>query len=127
MCYGRLCRRLILRLQRRGSKISRQSGSVLCLLCPRAGFVSFVADGWAGGRTWSFIRFLRAPVPTLIILLANSTPIVWEERTFHSFFTNRWRRHDLLAVSDTSSSADGLKTVTYFPVPLGPSKMIFAR
>lgn len=30
-----------------------------------------------------------------MILLANSTPIVCDERTRHSFFTKRWRRHDL--------------------------------
>ena len=39
---GKLCRKLISRLQRRGSRIWRPSGSVLCLLCPRAGFISLV-------------------------------------------------------------------------------------
>lgn len=47
------------------------------------------------GNTWSFIRFLRAPVPTRIILLANSTPMVCEDRIRHSFFTKRCRRQDL--------------------------------
>lgn len=42
------------------------------------------------------MRFRRAPVPTLMILLANSTPIVWEERTRHSDLTKRWRRQDLV-------------------------------
>ena len=53
------------------------------------------ARGNEAVRTCSFMRFLRAPVPTLMILLENSTPIVWEESTRHSFFTKRWRRQDL--------------------------------
>lgn len=36
-------------------------------------------DRCRGTNTWSFIRFLRAPVPTFIILDANSTPMVCEE------------------------------------------------
>ncbi len=32
---------------------------------------------------------------TLMILLANSTPMVCDERTRHSFLTKRCRRHDL--------------------------------
>lgn len=58
--------------------------------------------------TCNFIRFRRAPVPTLMILVANSTPIVCDDSTLHSFFTKRCSKHDL-------------------PVPLGPSNMIFAR
>jgi hypothetical protein len=49
----------------------------------------------AVSQSCSFIRFRRAPVPTLMILLANSTPMVCDERTRHSLLTNRWRRHDL--------------------------------
>jgi len=53
-------------------------------------------DERGGGRlTWSFIRFRRAPVPTLMILLANSTPIVCDERTRHSFLMKRCKRQDL--------------------------------
>lgn len=60
------------------------------------------------GLTCSFIRFLRAPVPTLMILVANSTPMVCEDKTLHSLLTKRCSRHDL-------------------PVPLGPSNMILAK
>lgn len=45
--------------------------------------------------TCNFIRFLLAPVPTLIILVANSTPMVWDDRTLHSLLTKRCSRHDL--------------------------------
>lgn len=41
------------------------------------------------GYTWSFIRFRLAPLPTLMILVANSTPMVCDDSTLHSFFTNR--------------------------------------
>lgn len=47
--------------------------------------------------TCSLMRFRRDPVPTLIILLANSTPMVCDDRTLHSFLTKRCRRHDLRA------------------------------
>lgn len=46
--------------------------------------------------TCSFIRFRRAPVPTFIILLENSTPMVWDERTRHSFLMKRCSRQDLV-------------------------------
>lgn len=48
-----------------------------------------------GGLTCSFIRFLLAPVPTLMILVANSTPMVCEDKTLHSLFTNRCSKQDL--------------------------------
>ena len=54
-----------------------------------------IQTGRDSGHTWSFIRFRRAPVPTLMILLANSTPMVCDERTLHSFFTKRCNMHDL--------------------------------
>ena len=41
---------------------------------------SFRGNG-VGEPTWSLIRLRRAPVPTLMILEANSTPMVCEVRT----------------------------------------------
>lgn len=53
-------------------------------------------EGGVGcGLTCSFIRFLLAPVPTLMILVANSTPMVCDERTLHSFLTKRCSKQDL--------------------------------
>lgn len=69
---------------------------------------------WCGGRggearrrglTCSFIRFLLAPVPTLMILVANSTPMVCEDSTLHSFFTKRCSKQDLRARSFASSQS----------------------
>lgn len=48
------------------------------------------------GPTCSFILFLLAPVPTLMILVANSTPMVCDERTLHSFLTKRCSKQDLV-------------------------------
>lgn len=82
-------------------------------------------------RTCSLIRFRLAPVPTLMILLANSTPIVCDESVRHSFFTKRCNKHDLveqvvsLPAAHCVDRIDGWRP--YFPVPLGPNKMIFAR
>lgn len=45
--------------------------------------------------TCNFILFLLEPVPTLMILLANSTPMVCDERTRHSFLTKRCNMQDL--------------------------------
>jgi len=50
--------------------------------------------------TCNFIRFRRAPEPTLTILLANSTPIVWLLSAFHSSRINLWRRQDLKSAAD---------------------------
>lgn len=49
------------------------------------------------GLTCSFIRFLLAPVPTLMILVANSTPMVCDESTLHSFLTKRCSKQDLVS------------------------------
>lgn len=46
-------------------------------------------------RTWSLMRFRRAPVPTFMILLANSTPMVCDDKTLHSLLTKRCKRQDL--------------------------------
>ena len=56
-------------------------------------------------RTWSFILFLPGPDPTLIILLENSTPIVWDDKTRHSFLTRRCRTHDLGTTAMRMASA----------------------
>ena len=42
----------------------------------------------AVSQSWSFILFLRAPVPTFMIREENSTPIVWEERTLPVIFSS---------------------------------------
>lgn len=83
------------------------------------------------------MRFRRDPVPTLMILLANSTPIVWDDKTRHSFLTKRCSRQDLYAQRQRQPCLDsgmihrrcsrGVLGVTHFPVPLGPKRMILAR
>ena len=69
-----------------------------------------------------------------MILLANSTPMVCDDKTLHSFLTKRCKRHDLLAgealVSDHASAHVALARVqveTHLPEPLGPSNIILAR
>lgn len=73
----------------------------------------------AVSQSWSLIRRRRGPVPSLTIREANSTPMVWEERTrpggvslvcrdgvglyVHSSLTNRWRTQDLGQVSEMVS------------------------
>src|SRR5262249_48947768 len=103
--------------------------------------------GRAEARTCSFIRFLRGPLPTLIILLANSTPMVCEDKTRHSFLTKRCNMQDLWRGSEPSEVRFRLaqrrhrpasvgwwarkkkrgRLDTYLPLPLGPRRIILAR
>ena len=74
-------------------------------------------------RTCSLIRFRLAPVPTLMILLANSTPIVCDESVRHSFFTKRCNKHDLveqvvsLPAAHCADRIDGALTFLFRSVP----------
>ncbi len=94
--------------RRPGSRTEIQTGSVRSQPYPRAGGGEFACQyqaqgSWRprkAGRTCNFIRFRRAPVPTLMILLANSTPMVCDDRTRHSFLTKRCRRQDLMCAGD---------------------------
>lgn len=84
------------------------------------------------------MRLRRAPVPTFMILEANSTPIVWEERTRQEELTKRWRRQDLYlweedvrdwvrGIGYRGREGGGRGQAAYFPVPLGPRRIILAR
>ncbi len=80
------CRKQGQRRQHRGSTSAKLSEIVLCLRCPRATrSVQHLIMANQIEPTWSFIRFRRAPVPTLMILDANSTPMVCEDRILPKF------------------------------------------
>lgn len=75
--------------------------------------------------TCNLIRFRRAPVPTLMILLANSTPMVCDDSTLHSFFTNRCSRHDLSRRAwsvSVDSRAEGLVRMHVLSCAAGPKQ-----
>lgn len=124
----RLCRKRGWRPRRRGSRIGRRSGNVRYQRYPRAGWRETVSVGIGSclrrkeskeasrsgrsGLTCNFIRFLLAPVPTLMILVANSTPMVWEERTLHSFFTKRCSKQDLFVGIASSAHICELPTLS---------------
>lgn len=116
-----------MRRPRRGSRNGRRSGSVLCLLYPRAKRGEYVSKelrkvtergNYGSGlrRTCSFIRFLLAPVPTFMILLANSTPIVCELSVRHSSLIKRCSRHDPRNISELFLASPTVPDVQYIMV-----------
>ena len=78
-----------------------------------------VPFGRVEARTCSFIRFLRAPVPTLIILLANSTPMVCEDKTRHSFLTKRCNMQDLWRRKESSAERSRFAPRRHRPATVG--------